>query len=315
METIKAYLDKIFAGAGNIPEVKDLYDEIMDNCGQRYQEYLDRGLDAEKAASKVIAGLGDLQTLVMEMASEKGRPVRQSCEPAPSLSSVQYGTTINQLDICVRSQDICLERTDSSEMDVYASNRIEQQVENGTLYLQEKHDRFAWYFTSQKPLVIRVPEHFNKIHVKSVSGDIACDHLAVQNMHVETISGDISGTLEQVGNFHMATASGDIDLDMDGSQIAVCFETASGDVDCRIRNFRKMKINTASGDIDLETRNPFQQLTMNTVSGDIDLSAMNVQGLHICTHTISGDVENTIPDGSDGEVKMHTVSGDINLHA
>lgn len=306
METFKTYLDKIFAGKENIPEVKDMYDEVMGNCCQRYQEYIAQGMADGEATAKVISELGDLQVLVKEIENGKKRSVPTVFDHAPSTKPLQ------QIDIDVRGYDIRLEGTDGNDIDVYASNKIEQRIENGTLYLSEKRNGFAWYLASRKPLVVQIPAGFNKIKIKTISADVVCEHLSVQNIYVETISGDVSGAIQQTQDLQVTTVSGDIDLHT-GTDDVVCFATASGDIICHIDNFQTMKINTTSGDMDIDICHPFQLLTMHTVSGDIKLSTSNVQGLHVCTHTISGDIDNVIREGNDGEVQAYTVSGDMDL--
>lgn len=287
METIKTYLDKIFAGKENIPEVKDMYDEIMGNCRQRYQEYIAQGMADEEATAKVISELGDLQVLVKEIENGKKQSVPTVFDHALSTKPLQ------QIDIDVRGYDIRLEGTDGNDIDVYASNKIEQRIENGTLYLSEKRNGFAWYLASRKPLVVQIPAGFNKIKIKTISADVVCEHLSVQNIYVETISGDVSGAIQQTQDLQATTVS--------------------GDVICHTDNFQTMKIKTTSGDMDIDICHPFQLLTMHTVSGDINLSTSNVQGLHVCTHTISGDIDNVIQEGNDGEVQAYTVSGDMDL--
>ncbi|WP_071130474.1 hypothetical protein [Enterococcus timonensis] len=71
MNTLKIYLDGLFKNLPKTPENHQLYDDLLANAEDRYQELTAEGLDEASVIGKIIAEMGSAEELTAEFGGEE----------------------------------------------------------------------------------------------------------------------------------------------------------------------------------------------------------------------------------------------------
>ena len=71
METIKSYLEAMFANMPNTPEVKKAKDELFSMMEDKYNELIAEGVNENIAVGTVISEFGNLDELAESLGLEK----------------------------------------------------------------------------------------------------------------------------------------------------------------------------------------------------------------------------------------------------
>lgn len=132
---------------------------------------------------------------------------------------------------------------------------------------------------------------FDKIKVKTASGDLKLTHTNATEIDLDTASGDVEIANVEARNFKATTASGDVEADGLIAQSRLMIKTASGDVELDNADaFNKgISIETASGDVECNLLSP-KTLSTHSVSGHIDTPRGGI-GAPCEIKTTSGDIE------------------------
>ena len=71
MNTLKSYLESMFAKMPNTPEMRRAKDELWQMMEDKYNELLDEGKNENEAVGTVISEFGNLEELSKELGLEK----------------------------------------------------------------------------------------------------------------------------------------------------------------------------------------------------------------------------------------------------
>ena len=328
MDRIKNYIEEVFSKYEETAESRDLKEEILQNCRDRYNECLAKGMSEEKAEQKVIDSIGNLDSLLASIAKEEGgsslrsvlaqRAVKAEQSSGDSTSS-PYSSEVHHLEINVGSRDVSLIGTDEDELVVDCDNTVRQQVIGDKLVIDEntkRHGGFAGFMgilEDLQDLVVYVPRGFSSIDVKTMSGDVRLENLDAEALKFHTFSGDVDGDLKYCGTLNIDTTSGDADLL--GTVENVSASAVSGDFSLDLSGMKKASFHTTSGNLDLTLHDPFDRLDIATVSGDADLNVGDLDGVDLVSSaSVSGDVEVNV-DTVHGRnpIRISTVSGDVTI--
>lgn len=174
-------------------------------------------------------------------------------------------------------------------------------------------------------LTIEIPEGLKNLSIRSMSGDIECEDVAVAQLTITSMSGDINLDNCMVKALEANTMSGDIELeDSDASDMALT--TVSGDVRVIDGGTESLNAKTTSGDVAIEDCKTYD-VNASSVSGDVSVTVEDVGGYLAHVKTTCGDISlefngeslDVMRGGSyvlgNGEVKLNlsTVSGDIDV--
>lgn len=330
MNRIDAYLDEIFAGFADTQEMRDLKQEVRQNCEDRYRECLARGMAPEAAEAYVRDHIGDFSQLLKEMREEEGdapADVRRSLtsrmekNSAHAEESRTYDALIARMTVSVGARDVCVEASPDGVVEVECGDEMRQQVYGDELIIDEntrQHAGFAGFFLAVtetlETLTIRVPENFSELKITTTTGDVHFDGVSLQNVQVNTVSGDLAGELADIACLKLETSSGDADLSVAGVEAKVAMRTASGDMEMDLRGVKETTLTSASGDMELRVHDPFASMRISSVSGDVTLHAGALRGLDLEVDTVSGDVRNEVPSVErTNPVRISTVSGDVRV--
>jgi hypothetical protein len=144
--------------------------------------------------------------------------------------------------------------------------------------------------------------------LKSHSGDLKIDHVALKNLDLETQSGNIRA--DQISeHFKASSRSGDIVLK--GSVYQALANSQSGYLRIETAVAHSLKAESQSSDISMQLLEGKGKIELQTTSGDIEISGH----LHAETslNSASGDLQGDIFVAPSAAVSLISNSGDIDL--
>lgn len=162
------------------------------------------------------------------------------------------------------------------------------------------------YSTGLK-IQIAVPEQFEEIRAKSMSGDIETNGVSCERFFVEAISGDISVDELNTKQCELQAKSGDIKA-KNSSAKTLLIQTGSGDVEVENCQADELLTSSTSGDVN-ETACKADKMDIVSVSGDVE--AAFDKSAQCRVKSTSGDCKVTIKNQVDAVVS--STSGDVSV--
>ena len=144
--------------------------------------------------------------------------------------------------------------------------------------------------------------------LKSQSGDVWLERVALKQIELETASGHIRAE-QSSEQLKISSRSGDINLQ--GSVFQAVLQSQSGYLRMETAVLQALRAETQSGDLDLQLRESPGQIALQSVSGDMSLSG-RLQA-ETTLNSASGDLEAQIHIAPSAAVSLNTNSGDIHL--
>lgn len=154
---------------------------------------------------------------------------------------------------------------------------------------------------------IAVPEQFEKIKVKNISGDIVVNDISSEHFLVEAVSGDISVDQLNTKQCELNSKSGDIKTN-NSSAKTLLIHTGSGDVGVEDCQADELFASSISGDVNVIACKA-DKMDIVSVSGDI--KAEFDKSAQCRAKSTSGDCKVTI--GNQVDAVVSSTSGDINV--
>ena len=154
---------------------------------------------------------------------------------------------------------------------------------------------------------IAVPEQFEKIKVKSISGDIVANDISSERFLVEAVSGDISVDQLNTKQCELNSKSGDIKTN-NSSAKTLLIHTGSGDVGVEDCQADELLASSISGDVNVIACKA-DKMDVVSISGDI--KAEFDKSAQCRAKSTSGDCKVTI--GNQVDAVVSSTSGDVNV--
>lgn len=249
-------------------------------------------------------------------------------EPERTKSEYQISRgSASNLTIETSDSDIILKKSEENGIKVtcYESDEIKYNIkdsEDGNIKIKEKDSR-KWYqmininfsATEETPLTVEIPDKiWEKIEIKSLSGDVNVSGFSSGDFSIETSSGDVDTLDMNAENINIESSSGDIRLNDISVKDDIVTETLSGDTRIAKVFSRDIEINSISGDVNL--------YKLYAINSSIETSSGDVLG-NIIEHsgTVAFEVKSSSGDISvplsyeNGEriFSVNTKSGDIKI--
>ena len=233
------------------------------------------------------------------------------------------------LTIETSDSDIILKKSEENGIKVtcYESDEIKYDIndseEGKNIKIKEKDSR-KWYqmininfsaTATENPLTVEIPDKvWEKIEIKSLSGDVNISGFSSGDFSIETSSGDVDTLDMNAENINIESSSGDIRLNNISVKDDIVTETLSGDTRIAKVFSRDIEINSISGDVNL--------YKLYAINSSIETSSGDVLG-NIIEHsgTVAFEVKSSSGDISvplsyeNGEriFSVNTKSGDIKI--
>ncbi len=336
-EKVTQIVELLFRDVKMTEEVQALHDEVLNNCTDRYQDLISRGIMEEEALAAVHESLKGMEEVLKEYPrQDDGDQGTEKTEKPDETESVEEP---RQEVLNFRPEEIRTIRAEASacDFDIRASEDgsfrldkvgdIKVSLENGTLSIRQE--------SLAKPFFCDVelgPENFSSFAAigdtlrslaKSLTGGIRAAVTAQDARVAILLPRDLNP------NVRLFTTAGDVTWKdaIPGKEFTI--ETTSGDVNVEIRNedlLAGMKMTSTSGDLEV-TANA-AEVFLHTISGEISfngdagyLEASSTSGdtdisgriKKIRMNTTSGDVDLELREDETVEVTVNSVSGDIEL--
>ena len=154
---------------------------------------------------------------------------------------------------------------------------------------------------------IAVPEQFEKIKVKNISGDIVVNDISSERFLVEAVSGDISVDQLNTKQCELNSKSGDIKAN-NSSAKTLLIHTGSGDVGVEDCQADELFASSISGDVNVIACKA-DKMDVVSISGDI--KAEFDKSAQCRAKSTSGDCKVTI--GNQVDAVVSSTSGDVNV--
>lgn len=172
---------------------------------------------------------------------------------------------------------------------------------------------------------IAVPEQFEKIEVKSISGDIKANNSNAKTLLIHTGSGDVGVEDCQADELFASSISGDVNViacKADKMDIV----SVSGDIKVEFDKSAQCRAKSTSGDCKVTIGNQVDAVVSST-SGDVSVRYIGEIGLEMALSSTSGDVSAVCGEINskgkkkvqerfgepDSKLKASTISGDIKV--
>lgn len=172
---------------------------------------------------------------------------------------------------------------------------------------------------------IAVPEQFEKIKVKSISGDIKANNSNAKTLLIHTGSGDVGVEDCQADELFASSISGDVNvIACKADKMDVV--SISGDIKAEFDKSAQCRAKSTSGDCKVTIGNQVDAVVSST-SGDVNVRYIGEIGLEMVLSSTSGDVS-AVCGGinskgkkkvqerfgePDSKLKASTISGDIKV--
>lgn len=319
--TVARIVEIMFQDTVMTEEVQAIKDEVMNNCQERYQDMLARGLDEDSAIAAVVDSLKGMEEVIAQYPRKNAVPV------AEAQSMVFDPSVVRMVRCFMIADDVRIEPSDDGMIHVQYDRElmpettveltgdvlriarqgiIKEKVEKG-FHMSGNWDTFSDLFNDLKKAIKGI-----SVNIGNTSGEIrvALPACCVFDMDIHTTSGDVSVSGVNVNDVMVETTSGDVEIHLDEHVVPAQIKVkgASGDASI-FANARSLHAHTVSGDV--ECNGNYDNVFVNTVSGDGEVNG-NMREVKL--NSVSGDMDLIVHGDTLQKVHCNTTSGDLEIH-
>lgn len=335
--TVARIVEILFQDTEMNDEVKALQDEVLNNCQDRFEDMLARGLSEDEAIAAVVESLKGMEEVLAdypkkhpaeETDASTAAPKAEENDDAVAEADLAFDfADVQKIDVNVICDDVNFEHSDDGKVHVRYNKE----------YLPGMQVELARGCLKITRMNAKKPENSGRhIEIHSKDGTTTINGRSFNGQNISINLNSFGELMQSVGNLmHQATTS--IRINMNGGSITIAlpdaphdiptvmhrtsgdtyaFElpdgtmdlvchTTSGDVNIGDVLLGNVRIETTSGDIELNQDEPLREVTIKTTSGDVDIDA-DCQSLTV--QTMSGDMDVAC---SAHEMNLSTISGDV----
>lgn len=329
--TVARIVDLVFADVEMTGEVHEIYDEVMNNCQEHFQDMVDQGVsedDAISAITKSLSGMSEvLKQYPQKQKSDTARQMdAEDDEEAGEQERTYAAWDVRDIQIRITSDDVQVNRSDDNQVHVRWDSQEQPYLRvglaGGTLTIERDSHAFGndgmrldinknmtlneignrigrmmgrWMQTRHE-VIVELPEDlYAALTIAITSGDVDISDVALSQLSVTTVNGDIQVRVPQgekpLSMLTLQSTNGDIEAEAEAEQCMV--KSVSGDIELNGR-MDQLTIHTTNGDIELEAE--VESFECRTVSGDVDGTLTSLALRQVNISTISGDVDLRLPD-------------------
>lgn len=319
-------------------EVTAIKDEVMNNCQERYEDLVARGMDEDVAIAAVVDSLKGMEEVIAQYPRKAKTVPYQELNGDTEKDLAFAAEQFDAVNLLLTSEDVNLKPSEDEMVHVrYDSEDVPDlrvEVIDGALDIRRemsakkyKHNSGArklfgnmhigWNLAFDSKgynggdLTICLPEQKTfQLEIVNTSGDVCVNDVKLSTLSVCTTTGDVDVNLDEavcLQRLEVNGTSGDIDV-CAGAQ-SMKLNTVSGDIDYR-GDCPDMEIGTVSGNGDIAART--MRVNLNAVSGDMELNVLDDALKSVSANSTSGDVIINLPECLQNRVtvQMNTLSGD-----
>ncbi len=99
-DRLRTHVDSLFAQAPALPRIYEFKEELLANLAEKYQDLVSAGVEEQQAYDTVVAGIGDVDSLIQVLANEPApheAAIRQQTAQVVSMAVFLYCAAIAAL--------------------------------------------------------------------------------------------------------------------------------------------------------------------------------------------------------------------------
>lgn len=337
--TVKRIVEIMFQDAEMSDEVVALKDEVMNNCQERFEDMMARGMTEDEAIAAVVDSLKGMEEVISQYPrrqpsdeelddmdkefdelEDEFKELDDEFEETEDngITHLRFGAgSVSKLDINLLCEDVSI--GPSNDGDIHVRYDREDmpylRVSSSGGVLKIFREVYTNHGKKKSDVKIYVDGNQVRMSGKNMEWNSIADFANnIRQMTASMISFGRGGTDMKVElpvgvayDLTCHSTSGDVDID-DVLLNDIMLESTSGDVTVDLMEqteVRLMQIKGSSGDV--EAKLNAKELVMQTMSGDV-----NFEGAcpDLKISTVSGDIE---LDGCMEKVQAKSISGNLNL--
>ncbi len=327
-ERVFAQLRTAFAG---------MDEELIMDILSDYENHFNEGMENGKSEEEICEELGNVEEIRQAFLDEN--PAVMTINVNSNSDTVgnsdiynRFYPGIQRVNAQLTDADIEIKKSSTNEVELSVTGGIADDMEAlketlrvsasvGTLSIQqEKKAGISVSYAASRlfglkvgkysagiAIHIAVPEQFEKIKVKSISGDIVANDISSGSFLVDAVSGDISVDQLNTKQCELNSKSGDIKTNNSNAK-TLLIHTGSGDVVVEDCQADELFASSISGDVNVIACKA-DKMDVVSVSGDI--KAEFDKSAQCRAKSTSGDCKVTI--GNQVDAVVSSTSGDINV--
>ena len=324
-------------------------EELLTDILGDYENHFKEGIENGKSEEEICEELGNVEEIRQAFLDEN--PAAMTINVNSNSDTVGNSDIYNRFypgiqRVNAQLTDADIEIKKSSTNDVELADDMEALKETlrvsasvGTLSIQqEKKAGISVSYAASRlfglkvgkysariVIHIAVPEQFEKIEVKSISGDIKANNSNAKTLLIHTGSGDVGVEDCQADELFASSISGDVNViacKADKMDIV----SVSGDIKVEFDKSAQCRAKSTSGDCKVTIGNQVDAVVSST-SGDVSVRYIGEIGLEMALSSTSGDVSAVCGEINskgkkkvqerfgepDSKLKASTISGDIKV--
>ena len=305
-------------------------EELLTDILSDYENHFKEGMENGKSEEEICEELGNVEEIRQAFLDEN--PAAMTINVNSNSDTVgnsdiynRFYPGIQRVNAQLTDADIEIKKSSTNDVELSVTGGLADDMEAlketlrvsasvGTLSIQqEKKAGISVSYAASRlfglkvgkysagiVIHIAVPEQFEKIKVKNISGDIVVNDISSEHFLVEAVSGDIS--VDQLN-----TKSGDIKTN-NSSAKTLLIHTGSGDVGVEDCQADELFASSISGDVNVIACKA-DKIDVVSISGDI--KAEFDKSAQCRSKSTSGDCKVTI--GNQVDAVVSSTSGDVNV--
>ena len=309
---------------------------IMDILSD-YENHFKEGMENGKSEEEICEELGNVEEIRQAFLDEN--PAAMTINVNSNSFTVGYSDIYNRFypgiqrfNAQLTDADIEIKKSSTNDVELSVTGGLADDMEAlketlrvsasvGTLSIQqEKKAGISVSYAASRlfglkvgkysagiAIHIAVPEQFEKIKVKSISGDIVANDISSGSFLVEAVSGDISVDQLNTTQCELNSKSGDIKTN-NSSAKTLLIHTGSGDVGVEDCQADELFASSISGDVNVIACKA-DKMDVVSISGDI--KAEFDKSAQCRAKSTSGDCKVTI--GNQVDAVVSSTSGDVKV--
>ena len=312
-------------------------EELLTDILSDYENHFKEGMENGKSEEEICEELGNVEEIRQAFLDEN--PAAMTINVNSNSDTVgnsdiynRFYPGIQRVNAQLTDADIEIKKSSTNDVELSVTGGLADDMEAlketlrvsasvGTLSIQQekKAGISVSYATSRLfglkvgkysagiVIHIAVPEQFEKIKVKNISGDIVVNDISSEHFLVEAVSGDISVDQLNTKQCELNSKSGDIKTNNSNAK-TLLIHTGSGDVGVEDCQADELFASSISGDVNVIACKA-DKIDVVSISGDI--KAEFDKSAQCRAKSTSGDCKVTI--GNQVDAVVSSTSGDVNV--
>ena len=330
-------------------------EELLTDILGDYENHFKEGMENGKSEEEICEELGNVEEIRQAFLDEN--PAAMTINVNSNSDTVgnsdiynRFYPGIQRVNVQLTDADIEIKKSSTNEVELSVTGGLADDMEAlketlrvsasvGTLSIQqEKKAGISVSYAASRlfglkvgkysariVIHIAVPEQFEKIEVKSISGDIKTNNSNAKTLLIHTGSGDVGVEDCQADELLASSISGDVNvIACKADKMDVV--SISGDIKAEFDKSAQCRAKSTSGDCKVTIGNQVDAVVSST-SGDVNVRYIGEIGLEMTLSSTSGDVS-AVCGGinskgkkkvqerfgePDSKLKASTISGDIKV--